>query len=354
MKSPACLCDASRTARAPTEHVLFAFSDREQSLFLPDIRPEQTVARAAWSRLDPETLDAGGWADALRERRPTVLVTAWSAKPLPADWIDSDHFSLNYICHITGSLKKIMSRRLYERGVRATNWGSCINHTVAEHALLLVLALLRGAPSWSESIACGGWTIDHVQRLRTRSLRGSRVGLHGFGTIAREIASLLAPFRPERISACSRGVPPSFIAEHGVQPCPNLETLFAEHDVVIGCESLTPENHASVDARVLALLADDAVFVNVGRGQIVDENALLAEASSGRLRIGLDVFHREPLPADSPLVSAPGILLSPHIAGPTWDTYRVCGDHALENLRRYLAGESLGGEVSIDAFNRMT
>ncbi len=354
MRSPVYLHGAAPVVDASAEHVLFAFSDREQALFFPEARPELAAGRAAWSRLDPESLDAEGWADALRERRPTVLVTAWSAKPVPVDWIDSDDFSLRYVCHITGSLKKIMSDRLYARGVRATNWGASINHTVAEHALLLVLALLRGAAQWPATIAQGGWTVDHVERLRSRTLRGKRVGLHGFGAIAREIAPLLASFRPERVSAYSRGVPPSFIVEHGVQSCPSLERLFAESDVVIGCESLTPENRGSVDARVLGLLADDAVFVNVGRGQIVDETALLAEAASGRLRLGLDVFHREPLPADSPLLAAPGILLSPHIAGPTWDTYRVCGDHALDNLRDYLDGKPLDGEVAADFFARMT
>jgi Phosphoglycerate dehydrogenase and related dehydrogenases len=336
------------------ERILFALSDRERSLFFADARPELAAGRVAWSRVDPEALDDSGWAAALRAHRPTVLVTAWSAKPVPDDWIDSDDFSLRYVCHVTGSLKKIMSERLYARGVRATNWGTSINHTVAEHAMLLVLALLRGVPGWRDSIVTGGWTLDHVRRLRTRSLRGARVGLHGFGAIARDIVPLLAPFRPAVVSAWSRGVPPDFIACHGVRPAPSLEALFAEHDILIGCESLTPENRGSVDARILALLADDAVFVNVGRGQIVDETALLAEAASGRLRLGLDVFHREPLPADSPLLAAHGILLSPHIAGPTWDTYRVCGDHALTNLRDYLDGKPLDGEVSADLFARMT
>jgi phosphoglycerate dehydrogenase-like enzyme len=68
----------------------------------------------------------------------------------------------------------------------------------------------------------------------------------------------------------------------------------------------------------------------------------------------VDVFHREPLDPGYALLRAPGVLASPHIAGPTWDIYRTCGDHALENLRRYLAGEPVSAEVLLSAFERMT
>lgn len=353
MKSPAATLGPFAKTRAGAERVLFAFSARERALFLPDLRMEE-FADTPYSYLDTDIAGLEGWDRALREIRPTVLVTAWSAKRIPTEWMESEEFSLKYVCHITGALKSVMTLELFERGVRASNWGTVINHTVAEHAILLVLALLRGATGWPASIERGGWTVDHVERLRTRSLRGKRVGLHGFGAIAREIAALLAPFQPAVISAYSHGVPADFMAGHGVQPCRSLDALFSDSEVLIDCESLTAASRGSVDARILGLLPDDAVFVNVGRGPIVDETALLAEADSGRLRIGLDVFHREPLPPDSPLRMAPSVLISPHIAGPTWDTYRLCGDHALENLRSYLAGGPLSGEVTSHGFARMT
>ncbi len=343
-------------ARAPAvgaERILFALTPKERALFLPSLRMEE-FAGHAYSSIDTGATGPEDWARVLREWHPTVIVTAWSAKPLPPDWVGSPEFSLKYVCHVTGSLTSLLTREAFLRGLRVTNWGTSINHTIAEHALLLTLALLRGAVGWADAIRRGGWTVDHVRRLRTRALRGRRVGLHGFGSIAREIAAMLVPFKPAGIRAYSRGVPPAFIERHGVEPCEILEELYGTSEVLICCESLTPENRGSVDARVLRRLADDSVFVNVGRGEIVDEAALLAEAASGRLRIGLDVFHREPLPADYPLCTAPGVLLSPHIAGPTLEAYATCGDHALENLRRYLAGEPLSGEVTPEAFARMT
>jgi phosphoglycerate dehydrogenase-like enzyme len=336
-----------------TERILFAFTPKEEALFLPGLRMEE-FADHVYAYIDTDAAGPEDGACMLREWRPTIIVTAWSAKRLPGDWVASPGFSLKYVCHITGSLKSLLTREVFLRGVRATNWGASINHTIAEHAMLLVLALLRGAGAWPEAMTRGGWTVEQVRRLRTRALRGRRVGLHGFGAIAREIATMLAPFKPTCIRSYSRGVPPAYMTRHGVEPCGSLEELYESSEVLICCESLTAENRGSVDARILGRLADDAVFVNVGRGQIVDEGALLTEAATGRLRIGLDVFHREPLPADYPLRTAPGVMLSPHIAGPTLETYPLCGGHALENLRRYLAGEPLSGEVTLEAFDRMT
>lgn len=336
-----------------TDRILFAFTPKERALFLPGLRMDEFSDHAC-SYIDTDAAGPEGWARTLREWRPTVVVTAWSAKRLPPEWVASPEFSLKYVCHVTGSLKSLLTREPFLRGMRATNWGASINHTIAEHAMLLTLALLRGSAAWPEAMARGGWTVDQVRRLRTKALRGRTVGLHGFGAIAREIVAMLAPFKPARIRSYSRGVPEAFMQSHGVEPCAALGDLYASSEVLICCESLTPENRGSVDAHILGCLEDDAVFVNVGRGQIVDEDALLAEAAKGRLRIGLDVFHREPLPADYPLRMAPGVMLSPHIAGPTLETYPLCGEHALENLRRYLAGEPLSGEVTLEAFDRMT
>ncbi|MFA6285940.1 MAG: hydroxyacid dehydrogenase [Opitutaceae bacterium] len=335
------------------ERILFALSTRELDIFLPGLRLEEFAGRT-YSYVNTDAMDADGKERVLREWKPTVLMTAWSAPRIPSEWVESADMPLRYICHVTGSVRSFVPRVLIERGVRVTNWGQSINHTVAEHAMLMVLALLRGASGWPAAMAQDGWTIEQTKRLRTLSLRGRRVGLHGFGGVAREIVAMMAPFRPGRVCAYSQGVPAAFIEAHGVNACGSLEELFAGSDVLVECESLTAASRASVDGNALGLLPDDAVFVNVGRGSLVVEAALLKEAASGRLRVGLDVFHREPLAADSPLRTAPGVMLSPHIAGPTSETYRLCGDHALDNLRRYLEGKPLSGEITPEAFDRMT
>lgn len=105
---------------------------------------------------------------------------------------------------------------------------------------------------------------------------------------------------------------------------------------------------------VLDALADGAVFVNVGRGAVVDEAALLAAVGSGRLRVGVDVLTQEPLPDDSPWWHTPGAVISPHIAGPTQEDYTRLGRVALDNISRFLVGEPLLNEVTLEDYDRST
>lgn len=338
--------------RVGEERILFSVGPREKNLFLPRTDLTRFHDRDC-VHVNPDGISAADWEQSLRQHRPTVLVSAWNTPPIPLSWVESDDFTLRYLCNITGSVKSVAPRALFARGVRMTNWGTLINHTIAEHALLMVLSLLRNTPAWPAAAVSGQYTADLMPVLRTRSLRGKRVGLHGFGAIAREIVALLKPFQVE-IAACSHGVPRAFFESHGVEPCAYLETLFARSDVLIECESLTPRSRGSVTADVLDRLPPDAVFVNVGRGLIVDEPALARLASEKRLRVGLDVFHQEPLPPDSPLAQIPGLLISPHIAGPTWDCFPLCGDHALDNLRRYLDREPLADEITVELYDRAT
>jgi phosphoglycerate dehydrogenase-like enzyme len=231
-------------------------------------------------------------------------------------------------------------RKLLEHGILVSNWGNLISHTVAEHALLLMLACLRNLPRWQElSLRPPDNVFRKISRLKSQSLRGKRVGLHGFGAIARELTRMLRPHQVT-LQAYSHGMPPSLFDEYDVHACGSLTELFTTSDVLLECEGLNDWSQGTVTETILRLLPHDAVFVNVGRGKVVaDEQVLIDMAREERLRVGLDVYHREPLPLNSPLRGTAGILLSPHVAGPTWDTYPLCGEQALENVRKYLRGE---------------
>lgn len=291
------------------------------------------------------------WLDMLREMHPTVLLTAWSCPTLPVEWWEES--SLRYLCSITGSVKPRVPRIFIEQGLLVSNWGSLISHTVAEHALLLVLAALRGISGWPDMMREPRDMLQMMQRLKTRRLRGARVGIHGFGAVARELILMLKPHHVE-LSVYSEGVPQVHYDEYSVRRCESLDDLFAGTEVLIECEGLNDRTKGVVTREILSLLADDAVFVNVGRGRVVDENALIDFAREGRLRVALDVYHREPLPGDSPLLDTPGILLSPHVAGPTSDTYPLCGWQALENVARFLRGETPAHLVTLEAYDRAT
>jgi len=121
----------------------------------------------------------------------------------------------------------------------------------------------------------------------------------------------------------------------------DLPAMLPRADVVILLVPVTPDTVGLADARFLGLMRDGALLVNAARGSIVDTAALLAELQSGRLRAALDVTDPEPLPAGHPLWSAPGLLLTPHVAGATTQTIPRALPIVRDQLARYAAGEPL-------------
>jgi phosphoglycerate dehydrogenase-like enzyme len=117
---------------------------------------------------------------------------------------------------------------------------------------------------------------------------------------------------------------------------------------------LNPQTDGTVDAGALGALPTGAVFVNVGRGGLVEEEALLAAARAGRLRLALDVVTQEPLASDSPFLALDDAVLSPHVAGPTADRHPDCGARALGNLSQFLRGEVPSDLLSLAAYDRAT
>lgn len=305
--------------------------------------------------LDVSHLDAKQWEDALMKLQPTMLVTGWGTPPLPESYAGMDALSLRYVCHLAGGVKPMVPRRLIERGVLVSNWGESISFTIAEHAILLVLGLLRNLPEWGGFIDKwqSGNSGHPLMALSTRCLRGKRVGLHGFGAIAREIVQMLRAFRVE-VSAYSDGVPTNLFEKHQVKPAESLAVLFSGNDIVIECEAVTSRSRGSVTERLLRLMPDQAIFVNVGRMAVVDEVALIKVVQEGRLRVGTDVYQHEPISPQYPLLKTTHALLSPHIAGPTEDALPGMCEFALANLQRYIKGEPIEGLVSLEVYDRTT
>jgi phosphoglycerate dehydrogenase-like enzyme len=290
---------------------------------------------------------------AIQAANPEVLVTCWSSPFLPDAWLESPACRLKYVCHLTGSVRHVVSRRFIERGGWVTNWGTIPSGAVAEHALLLALAALRTLPRWREVFLIPRTASNHMESLRVSTLFGRRVGIHGFGQVAQALVRLLEPFKVP-ITVYSPGVPKEAFTRAGVDVAGSLRELCAASDVVFECEALTATTRHAVGAAELAALRDDAVFVNVARGGLVDDAALLREATSGRLRVALDVFATEPLPPDSPWLQLPGVVLSPHMAGPTFDQYPACTQAALGNIRRYLQRRPLESIVTTEIYDRST
>jgi phosphoglycerate dehydrogenase-like enzyme len=335
-----------------THQAIVALSDLEVTDFFPgslwaeleDLLPGYHRVRLPLARPDD-------WERLWRESPADILISAWRTPSLNSTLQPADLKSLRYVCHLAGSVRKVVPRELIEQGLLVTNWGTSISPTVAECTLMLILMALRRASYWAVAMhRNGAWKDGNTF---TESLLGRRVGIHGLGSIGQCLVPMLRPFT-SRIQAYSPRVPEAVFSSLGVKRLASLEELFGESDVVVELAAGTPENYRLITEKHLRLIPDGGVFVNVGRGRVVDEDGLLRVAREGRLQIALDVFEREPLRADSPLRGLSNVTLLPHIAGPTRDRQRDSGALALKNLRAFVRGEPLEAVVTVGVYDRST
>lgn len=332
-------------------------SAAEFATFFPGEQGRELLALAggADAHFDCTLHSADEWAAWLARRRPAVVVSHWSTHPLPV----AAFAHVRYVAHMTGSVRRLVPREVLAGGALVTNWGDCAAEPVAEATLTLILAGLRQTQFWGREMhERGVWRGDVGTATPdygdARTLFDRRVALHGFGRIARALLSLLRPFRVSCV-AYSRGVPPDYMRSFGVEPVDSLDALCATApDVFVEVEALTPDTAGSVQARHLGLLPTGSLFVNTGRGAVVDEAALHAEARAGRLRLAFDVYATEPLPADSPFRGPAHVTLMPHLGGPTPDLYPAMGRRTLDNLRRWQRGEPLPDQVDLANYDRST
>jgi phosphoglycerate dehydrogenase-like enzyme len=283
----------------------------------------------------------------LAKRNPEVLVAGWATPRLP----DKLPSNLRYVLYVSGAVKKIVSREHLERGLVITNWGGSISRIVAEAALMHILNTLRATNHWALCMHVDkGWN-DHAPPAN--SLFGRKVGIYGFGFIARCLVKLLKPFGAE-IMTFAPEIDDGVLAEHGVVRAGSLEQLFGENSVVVNLAPLTAKTTDSVRLEHLRLLDAGEALVSVGRGPVINENDLITVAREGRVHFALDVFHEEPLPADSPLRGLRNVMLTPHRAGPTDDRMRDAGEFAAANLLAYVNDEPLKAIVTPEIYDAST
>jgi phosphoglycerate dehydrogenase-like enzyme len=331
-------------------HAMVALSDAEVADFLPGpLWGELEKLLPGYRRLRLPLSGPDDWERMWRGSPADILISAWQTPSLNSTLRPADLKPLRYVCHLAGSIRKLVPRELIEQGLMVTNWGSSISATVAECTLMLILMALRRASYWAVAMhRDGAWKNGSTY---TQSLLGRRVGIHGFGSISQCLVPMLSPFTSQ-IQAFSPNVPEAIFSSLGVKRLATLEELFAESDVVVELAAATPENHHIVTEKHLRLIPEGGVFVNIGRGSVVDSDGLHRVAREGRLQIALDVFEQEPLPMDSPLRGLANVTLLPHLGGPTRDRRRDAGALAVKNLRAFLRGEPLDAVVTLEVYDR--
>lgn len=212
-------------------------------------------------------------------------------------------------------------------GVLLSNARGAHGGSTAEWAMAALLAVLRELPTFVRRQDEGRWD-QHM----TDTLAGKRVLVLGAGDLAQEFRR-----RAEAFDAAVELV--GRRAREGVHGMDELPTLLPQTDALLVVLPLSDSTRGIVDAELLARLPDGAVFVNAGRGPLVDTDALLAELTAERLRAALDVTDPEPLPEDHALWSAPNVLVTPHVAGSTVGYEQRAWQVAAEQIAQFAAGQ---------------
>jgi phosphoglycerate dehydrogenase-like enzyme len=221
------------------------------------------------------------------------------------------------------------------RGVRA--------RAIAEHVLGVTIALARQLPVVLRRQAAHTWALDELETAgRIRTLHRRRMGIVGLGSIGLEVARVAAPFGM-RITAVRRRVDqpvPESVEE--VLPPDGLPVLLGKSDVIVLSAPLTQDTRHLLDRAALDRIKRGALLVNVGRGKLLDDDAVVEALRDGRLGgAALDVFTREPLDPASPYWDLPNVIVTPHIAGAMEDYWTPLVALFAENLRRFAAGRPL-------------
>ncbi len=252
-----------------------------------------------------------------------------------------------YVQTISAGVETIQP--MLPEGVILCNAQGVHDSATAEWALTAILASLKWLPFYTclQQQGCWGspaqadahWQQTYGCRHSSSSpvlveeLPGRTVLIVGYGSIGKAIEARLLPFEPAKIIRLAR------TAREGVHGAGELDALLPEADVVVLITPLTPETHHLIGAGQLARMRRGALLVNAARGGVVDTNALVAALESRHIRAALDVTDPEPLPEGHPLWKAPGLLLTPHVAGSTPAFYHRVFRFLGSQLQRLLDGE---------------
>ena len=230
------------------------------------------------------------------------------------------------------------------KGIPVVNGRNSNSQSVAEHALGMMIALLKDFRHLDNSVRNGNWEKATYQGIE---LQGKHVGLIGFGGNGRALAKLLLPFGV-RISAYDPYLEDDAFFE-GITRAATLDDFVADIDILsIHCPR-TQETENMVDAARFAQMKSSAYLVNCARGGIVDETALVAALQFGDIAAaGIDVFDVEAPPKDHPLWQLSNVLLSPHIAGVTHESFERMGTMAVENAYKILNGEPIDPDCVVN------
>ncbi len=279
-----------------------------------------------YKRLSDEIIDA-------------EILFAWSIRPEQV----AAAKKLRWIHSPAAAVHQLMFTELVNSEIILTNAREVHGQVVAEHVIALIFALAKKIPQsallqekhiWGQQIL---W--DELPRIR--EVAGATVGMVGLGSIGRPVVKSAKALGMQVIAVREHPEKGSEGANQVVPPT-QIDDVFRQADYIVLAAPVTPSTTAVANGRRLALMKPDACLINVGRGPLVDEPALIQALLDKKIGgAALDVFPKEPLPADSPLWDVPNLLITPHTAALTDKLWERHYELFSENLRRYLTGQTM-------------
>lgn len=314
--------------------------------------PPQTYARILELVEAPLGLPTQKWTeDTLAEAAKgcSIIITTWGAQQI-TEKVAAACPELELIVHGAGSLQNMLCPTIMERAPKITTAVRINAEPVAIYTLGLVLTTLRDSFLWKQRLiekGPGSWWPDRAAFVG--GYKGAKIGLIGFGSIARRVLELLRPFGFDYY-VCSDAFPESVIEAEGAKKV-SLEWLMANCDVVSLHEANTPANRHMINASNISLMKPGARFINTARGGLVNEDALVERLKKGDISAYLDVTDPEPPPAGHPFYTLPNCFLTPHIAGSLSREVEFVGDYVVRELENYLSGRPLEAEYDLGLFD---
>lgn len=280
-----------------------------------------------------------------------ACITSWGVAPMDADVMAAAP-QLRAMAHMGSSVKRFVSDAFWARGMHLTSAGITLARDVAETTLGLMIVGQKRIWPLGQHVRDGGWRDSpDWDKWYSRELFRKEVGIVGASNVGQYVIDLLKPFGPT-ILLYDPFVSADEAAAMGTIKL-ELEDLLRRADVVSLHAPANEQTYQMLNAEGLALMKDDALIINTGRGTLIEEEALIEELAKGRFFAFLDVTDPEPPLADSPLRTLDNVVVTPHIAGCIENCNRM-GELAVEELRRFFAGEEAIYQITPEMFARIS
>jgi phosphoglycerate dehydrogenase-like enzyme len=328
--------------KKPSETKLLICTWHRFTLWQPPASLAERV-RAAYPQMRVVHLPTFAGLD--QEVEDTNILVGFSLKP--------EQFArarqLQWIHSTAAGVWQLMFPELRKSSVQVTNARGVHSIPMAEHIVGMLLAVAKKFPSAVLHQAQRHWGQQEIwdNPPPPRELHGQTLLFIGFGEIAKETARRLASFGMRILAVTRSGSGDRALAQE-IFPAVQLEKALPQADYVVVSAPETSETHHLIGARQLAAMKPSAVLVNVARGTLVDELALIEALERGTIAgAALDVAEREPLPPESPLWTLPNVFITPHTSAVSDKLWERQGDLLLDNLHRWFTGQPLRNRVDL-------